>query len=346
MSKVRAFVYDISQGMARMMSMSLVGKQIDLIPHTGIVVFGKEYFFGGGPQICLTPGQSVPIAPSQELDLGETTKTAGTHSTFLNNILERVTGWKKHEADSNCPFPGTWKDNMVAESDPEEPAMLNYFAINSEIRWPWGRDFRRCPGSTADSMDAGAYGTYTAKDKYHWIPGALEADASMPSPKDGEPAAIVDADLIFLPPFRSVQHEVYFAEAKDTLKKVATPEGENNIVQVGALKAHTDYQWRVDAVYSDGSKREGPVFTFTTGDDTHKACPPTPSLPPAPHVVSDKCASAMDDCCSKFKIETKTCYHQVKHEKSIRNVCSEEDQLAYCGCSPIDSCAGSDETDY
>ena len=55
-SPVKLHVYDLSQGMARTMSMSLVGMQVDYIPHTGITVYGREYFFGGGIQ-SLPPAQ-------------------------------------------------------------------------------------------------------------------------------------------------------------------------------------------------------------------------------------------------------------------------------------------------
>merc|ERR1712154_383339 len=69
---VQAYVYDVTQGMAKSMSMMLVGKQLDLVPHTGIVVFGREYYFGSGPQISDQPGASVPVPVAQKLVLGET----------------------------------------------------------------------------------------------------------------------------------------------------------------------------------------------------------------------------------------------------------------------------------
>ena len=50
---VRLRVYDLSQGLARQMSAQLVGQQFDLIPHTGVEVYGLEYFFGGGVQYRL-----------------------------------------------------------------------------------------------------------------------------------------------------------------------------------------------------------------------------------------------------------------------------------------------------
>jgi hypothetical protein len=37
-------------GMARQMSPFLIGKTIDAVYHSSIIVYGTEYFFGGG--IC------------------------------------------------------------------------------------------------------------------------------------------------------------------------------------------------------------------------------------------------------------------------------------------------------
>jgi len=86
MAKVTAYVYDITQGMAAQMSLPLIGKKIDLVPHTGIAVFGKEYFFGGGPQIGI-PGQSVPVPVAQVLELGETSKTCEELEAYIRNVL-------------------------------------------------------------------------------------------------------------------------------------------------------------------------------------------------------------------------------------------------------------------
>jgi len=53
---VKLYVYDLSMGMARQFSQAFVGRQFEGIWHTGIVVYGNEYFFGGGlqcmPAVC------------------------------------------------------------------------------------------------------------------------------------------------------------------------------------------------------------------------------------------------------------------------------------------------------
>jgi hypothetical protein len=86
MSKVLLYVYDISQGMAKQMSMAIIGKQIDYIPHTGIVAFGKEYFFQSSPAIGV-PGQTVGIPTCQVIELGETMKTSAELEAYINASL-------------------------------------------------------------------------------------------------------------------------------------------------------------------------------------------------------------------------------------------------------------------
>jgi hypothetical protein len=49
--EVRCAVYDLSRGMAAQMSQAILGSRIEGIWHTGIVVYGIEYYFGGGVQM-------------------------------------------------------------------------------------------------------------------------------------------------------------------------------------------------------------------------------------------------------------------------------------------------------
>ena len=50
--KVVLRVYDLSNGMARTMSQQLLGMQVDIVPHTGVFVYGREWCAaesGGNP---------------------------------------------------------------------------------------------------------------------------------------------------------------------------------------------------------------------------------------------------------------------------------------------------------
>jgi len=99
-------VYDLSQGMARMMSMAFVGKQVDIIPHSGIVVHwpgssSKEYFFGGG--ICVTAaGQSMPMQPCEVIELGAAKKTEAELEAFLSSVSGRFTQESYNLLNHNC----------------------------------------------------------------------------------------------------------------------------------------------------------------------------------------------------------------------------------------------------
>ena len=69
MFPVTLHIYDLSGGMAKNMSMGLVGKQIDGIWHTGIVIYGKEFFYGGGinwDRPAATPFGKYTILINQE----------------------------------------------------------------------------------------------------------------------------------------------------------------------------------------------------------------------------------------------------------------------------------------
>lgn len=52
---VQLHIYDLSQGAAALMSGMLLGRQIDGIWHTAVVVYGREYFFGGSGIQAITP---------------------------------------------------------------------------------------------------------------------------------------------------------------------------------------------------------------------------------------------------------------------------------------------------
>jgi len=75
--EVRLALYDLSQGMARSLSGQFLGPahSIDIIPHTALVVYGREYYFGGGIQSC-EPHEfrrQRGIFPIEVTSLGRTT---------------------------------------------------------------------------------------------------------------------------------------------------------------------------------------------------------------------------------------------------------------------------------
>lgn len=104
MSQVQLAVYDLTRGLARSMSAAILGQQIDGIWHTGIVVYGYEYYFGGGIQ--KSPwgsfAQSNQLPPVQVLDMGTTTKTVQEFETYLATIQGQFSMMTYDLIRNNC----------------------------------------------------------------------------------------------------------------------------------------------------------------------------------------------------------------------------------------------------
>ena len=125
MTAVSLNLYDLSMGMASSMSMGLLGKQIDYVPHTGLVVGGMEYFFGGGIQM-LPPAQVVQafgLSPIRAIPLGTTTKSTATFHAWINSVRSRYTQATYDLFRHNC-------NNF---SDEAAKFLLNGTGIPSEI---------------------------------------------------------------------------------------------------------------------------------------------------------------------------------------------------------------------
>lgn len=87
---VYLYVYDLSQGMARSLSPMFLGRTIDAIYHTGLVVFGYEYYYGGGIQAG-RPGQTAAGQPMQKIALGSTALSQEAFHEFLRAESHRFT---------------------------------------------------------------------------------------------------------------------------------------------------------------------------------------------------------------------------------------------------------------
>jgi len=89
--EVQLAIYDLSRGMARNLSAQFLGPQfaIDAIPHTGIVVYGREYFFGAGIQ-SESPHefrQNTGMFPLDTQSLGRTTVTRSQFEQWCSEAM-------------------------------------------------------------------------------------------------------------------------------------------------------------------------------------------------------------------------------------------------------------------
>jgi len=71
-SPVHLYIYDLSRGLAKTLSMTMLGKEIEAIYHTSIVVYGREYFYGGDGVSYCPPQTTMLGAPMEITKLGDT----------------------------------------------------------------------------------------------------------------------------------------------------------------------------------------------------------------------------------------------------------------------------------
>jgi len=101
MSRVDLYLYDLTQGAAKILSPALLGKQIEGVWHTGIVVFGIEYFFGGGI-VAAPAGKAVPNMQFKTITLGTTSKSKSDLEIFLRSIAHKYTQATYQLLRHNC----------------------------------------------------------------------------------------------------------------------------------------------------------------------------------------------------------------------------------------------------
>lgn len=102
MSKVELYVYDLSNGLARSLSLPLTGRQIDGIWHTSVVLWNREIYYGQGILEVSPPGTTHHGNPVQKIELGTTQIDEATFEEYLDNMRDHYTGEKYHLLEFNC----------------------------------------------------------------------------------------------------------------------------------------------------------------------------------------------------------------------------------------------------
>ena len=98
---VIVYQYDLTNGLAKTMSPSLLGKSIEGVWHTAVCVYGKEYFYGGGIQIG-QPKKTPYGYPVKELDMGYTQMEKDMFESYLKSIDNDFTPESYNVINHNC----------------------------------------------------------------------------------------------------------------------------------------------------------------------------------------------------------------------------------------------------
>ncbi|KAI3639563.1 hypothetical protein MIR68_002257 [Amoeboaphelidium protococcarum] len=133
MAKVQLYVYDLSMGLARQMSMAYMGTQVDAIYHTSVVVFNTEWWFGGGISNS-RPYSSPHGRPIEVVDMGVTHIDADTFTDYLNELRNVWTADKYHLLNNNCNnFTDTVCQFLVGKGIPSRITSLPSTFMNSPL---------------------------------------------------------------------------------------------------------------------------------------------------------------------------------------------------------------------
>lgn len=101
---VKLYIYDLSNGSAKKYAPYIIGKNIEGIWHTGVVIYSNEYFYGGG--ICHLPINQFSINndlhPTTIIDMGYTTISKDIFNQYLSSINEKFTHDKYNILSHNC----------------------------------------------------------------------------------------------------------------------------------------------------------------------------------------------------------------------------------------------------
>lgn len=117
--KVSLHVYDLSHGLACQLSMSFLGKTIEAIWHTGVVVYGTEYYFGRGIQQAVA-GTAPYGTPMRVVDLGVTHIPKDVFEMYLQEIAPRYTPESYSLMAHNCNnFSSEISQFLVGSNIPE-----------------------------------------------------------------------------------------------------------------------------------------------------------------------------------------------------------------------------------
>ncbi|ORX55181.1 DUF862-domain-containing protein [Hesseltinella vesiculosa] len=130
---VKLYVYDLSRGMAKSMSMGLTGKQIDGIWHTSVVVYGQEFFYGQGISVE-QPGQTIHGQPLDVIDIGTTFLPLEVFVEYIDNQRSLYTAEKYHLLDFNCnTFSNDVCQFLTGESIPNHITELPAEFMNTPL---------------------------------------------------------------------------------------------------------------------------------------------------------------------------------------------------------------------
>ncbi|KAJ4136123.1 hypothetical protein NW768_003731 [Fusarium equiseti] len=170
---VKLYVYDLSRGLARQMSMGILGFQLDAIYHTSIELNGKEYVYDGGI-IAIRPGSSHLGQPLEKIPLGTTHLPMDVIEEFLDSLRPIFTLEAYDLFHHNCNnFSDSFANFLLGKGIPEHIVKMPQAVLDS----PMGRALlpQLTQGINAGRQNGSILG----------LQQSSQASAPAPAPKGG-----------------------------------------------------------------------------------------------------------------------------------------------------------------
>ncbi|KAI1452143.1 P-loop containing nucleoside triphosphate hydrolase protein [Annulohypoxylon moriforme] len=132
---VHLLVYDLSNGLAKQLSLGLLGFQLDAIYHTSIELEGMEYVYDSGINV-IKPGTSHLGPPLQRIHLGHTELPMEIILEYLESLKEIYTPQAYDLFRHNCNnFSNDFSTFLVGKGIPDHIANMPQAVLDS----PFGR---------------------------------------------------------------------------------------------------------------------------------------------------------------------------------------------------------------
>ncbi|KAI1175478.1 DUF862-domain-containing protein [Nemania sp. FL0916] len=132
---VHLLVYDLSGGLARQLSMAMLGFQLDAIYHTSIELQGVEYVYDGGIN-TIRPGSSHLGQPLERIFLGHTELPLEVIVEYLESLRDIYTPEAYDLFRHNCNnFSNDFSTFMLGRGIPEHIANMPQAVLDS----PFGK---------------------------------------------------------------------------------------------------------------------------------------------------------------------------------------------------------------
>ncbi|KAI0145219.1 DUF862-domain-containing protein [Xylariaceae sp. FL1272] len=132
---IHLLVYDLSNGLARQLSMSMLGFQLDAIYHTSIELEGMEYVYDSGIKV-IRPGSSHLGKPMERLHLGKTELPLDVIIEYLDSLREIYTAQAYDLFRHNCNnFSNDFSTFMLGTGIPHHISNMPQAVLDS----PFGR---------------------------------------------------------------------------------------------------------------------------------------------------------------------------------------------------------------